>query len=151
MNWVVITYYMVVTSAIWGAIQTNWWQTGGKLVANWWQTGGKLVANWWQTGDKLVANWWQTCGKLVANRALLFSRVFEADFTGPWNRKWCISRAFHGLIIKFHGHFTGYFLNFTTFSRGFHRNKHKQGSSRTLESQALSDTGLRPTIPGQYC
>ena len=59
--------------------------------------------------------------------------------------------AFHGLFIQFHGHFTGYFLNFTTFSRGFHRNKHKQSSPRTLESQALSDTGLRPTIPGQYC
>ena len=29
--------------------------------------------------------------------------------------------AFHGLIIQFHGHFTGYFLNFTTFSWGFHR------------------------------
>ena len=29
-------------------------------------------------------------------RALLFSRFFEADFTGPWNRKWW-----------FHGHFTG--------------------------------------------
>ena len=24
--------------------------------------------------------------------------------------------AFHGLFIQFHGHFTGYFLNFTTFS-----------------------------------
>ena len=62
-------------------------------------------------------------------------------FTGISRANYSISRAFHGLLLEFHDVFTGFSSN----------NKHKQSSSRILESQALSDTGLRPTIPGQYC
>ena len=43
----------------------------------------------------------------------------------------------------FHGHFTGYFLNFTTWCSS------KQSSSRTLESRP--DTGLRPTRAVLLC
>ena len=81
---------------------------------------------------------------LYHTRAITSGPFFFHGFLRP------ISRAREIENDAFHGHFTGYFLNFTTFSRGFHLNKHKQSSSRTLESQALSDTGLRPTIPGQY-
>ena len=74
---------------------------------------------------------------------------FFSGFLGPISRDREIENdAFHGLILQFHGHFTGLFLNFMGFSSNQTQTEQrvlwKAGPRQTPERMLACD------LPGQY-